>query len=68
MALNKLSKNRRLLIKYLLAEEIQDEELIFEMYERKRAKTHVMSDGRKDERNISRIIIQIFLIGTSLLY
>ena len=57
MALRKLSKNRRLLIKYLLAEEIEDEELIFEMYGRKRAKTHVMFELRSEEGMYSKLIV-----------
>ena len=57
MALSKLSKKRRLLIKYLLAEEIEDEELIFEMYGRKRAKTHVMFVLRSEEGMYKKLIV-----------
>ena len=57
MALNKLSKKRRLFIKYLLAEEIEDEELIFEMYGRKRAKTHVMFELRSEEGMYKKLIV-----------
>ena len=57
MALSKLSKKRRLLIKYLLAEEIEDEELIFEKYGRKRAKTHVMFELRSEEGMYKKLIV-----------
>ena len=49
MALSKLSRKRRWLIKYLLAEEIEDEELILQMYGRKRAKMHLMFELRNEE-------------------
>ena len=45
MALNISKKKRRcILIKYLLAEETEGEDLIFEMYGRKKAKTRALAD------------------------
>ena len=57
MALNKLSKGKRLLIKYLLAEDEEEEQVLFEMYGRKRAATHIMFDLRKEEGIFNKLIV-----------
>ena len=56
MALSKLSRKRRWLIKYLLAEEIEDEEVILQMYGGKRAKIHLMFELRNKEGIFQRLI------------
>ena len=56
MALSKLSRKRRWLIKYLLAEEIEDEEVILQMYGGKRAKIHLMFELRNEEGIFQKLI------------
>ena len=59
MALSKLSRKRRWLIKYLLAEEIEDEEVILQMYGGKRAKIHLMFELRNEEGIFQRDVLQL---------
>lgn len=56
MALSKLSRNKRWLIKYLLAEEMEDEEGIYQMYGGKRAKKHLVFELRNEEVSFRQLI------------
>ena len=57
MSLNKLSKGKRLLIKYFLAEDKEEEQVLFEMYGIKLAATHIMFDLRKEEGIFNKLIV-----------
>lgn len=57
MALSKLSTGRKLAIKYLLAEELEDEETLFEIVRKPTAKIHDMFKLRCEEGLFNKLII-----------
>ena len=58
MALSKLSTGKRISLKLLLAEEIEEEQLVMDMYGKKRAQTHYIFNLRSEEGMYNQLIVQ----------
>lgn len=58
MALSKLSRGKRISLKLLLAEEIEEEQLVMDMYGKKRAQTHYIFNLRSEEGMYNKLIVQ----------
>ena len=58
MALSKLSRGKRIALKFLLAEEIEEEQLVMDMYGKKRAQTHDIFHLRSEVGIFNKLIVQ----------
>ena len=58
MAFSKLSRGKRISLKLLLAEEIEEEQLVMDMYGKKRAQTHYIFNLRSEEGMYNQLIVQ----------
>ena len=52
----KLSRRKRLLLKYLMIEEMEDDEILLYMYGMKRAKIHCMFELKNEEGLYQKLV------------
>ena len=58
MAWSKLSRGKRIALKFLLAEDIDEEQLVMDMYGKKRAQTHDIFHLRSEVGIFNKLIVQ----------